>query len=282
MADTVANVIVGKATVKVDTVDVGATEGGVTIENAREYFDVTADPWLGIVKKIKISEKVIVKFVMAEATLANLAVAWGYPTSAVGGGVFTFGGGATITERVLEIKGNGPNGGTRTIALYKCVPIASGAHSYKKDDKTMIEIEFEVLEDTGKDANERFGTFTDTGADTTGPEIALSTPVDDGEVANTSTDPVIWTITETGNDMDESTIVYGDTFNIINTTAGSDDLEPGTIVYSVVGGTKYVTFTPTVEWNASDTFQAIVTTGLKDMAGNNLPSTKVEQFSVAA
>jgi len=85
--------------------------------------------------------------------------------------------------------------------------------------------------------------------------------------------------------MDEATINYGDdddcSFMLINTTTPpTADVEPGTIVYDRTA--KTVTFTPTVAWNASDTFQAIVTTHLRDSAGNHLAAVKVEQFSVTA
>ena len=288
MSATVDNIIVGQATLLVgdygaaegSSVDVGAIDGGVTIENTREYFDVKADPWLGTVKKVKIDEKVIVRCMLAEGSLANLAVAFGYPTSAVAGSTFTFGGNATVTERVLYINGTAPSGGTRKVTLYKCVSVASGSHSYKKDDKTMIEVEFEILEDTSKTANQRFGTVVDTGSDTTAPTVALTTPVDGGTVTKDTSNTVVWTITET-NFIDESTVVYGDTFQIINTTTpASATLEAGTIVYDSTA--KTVTFTPSSTWTASDTFQAIVTTGLKDMAGNSLATPKIEQFSVTA
>lgn len=286
MAGTVAKIIVGKGTVKIGdygdaigaAIDVGSVDGGVGFENAEEFFDVRADDFLGTVRKHKINEKLTVKLVLAEAQLENIAIAFGYPKTAVAGGVFTFGGNATVTEKVVYVNGTGPSGGTRAIVLHKCVQVGSGAHAYKKDDKTMIELEFEVLEDTSKAANARYGTMTDSGADTTAPTVALTTPADGGTVAKTTVDPVIWTITE-ANDMDESTIVYGDTFSIINTTApASAVLVAGTIAYNSTA--KTVTFTPSGAWNASDTMQVVVTTGLKDMAGNALAAQKIEQFSV--
>ena len=115
------------------------------------------------------------------------------------------------------------------------------------------------------------------GSDKTSPTVALSSPVDGGTVVKDTAGTVEWTITEVGG-VDISTIVYGDTFSIINTTVpASAALVPGSLAYN--GTTKKVTFTPTDNWTASDTFQAIVTTGLRDTSGNRLAAIKVEQFS---
>lgn len=292
MAD-VNNLIAKNATLKVGTygqaegsaLDVGALEGGVSFEITREYYDVKADPWLGVVDKKKISEVMVVKCAMAEIALANLAVAFDYPASAVSDSTtFKFGGDDTVTMRTLYINGDGPGGGTRKVTLHKCVSVGSAAHTYKKGDKTIVEVEFHVLEDTTKTAKERFGDIVDTPVDTTAPTVALLSPLDGGTVEKATSEVVIWQITET-NEMDESSIVYGDgdnaTFMIINTTTPeSAALVAGTIVYNST--LKQVTFTPTAAWTGSDTFQVIVTTGLKDAAGNHLAAAKIEQFSVTA
>lgn len=292
MAD-VNNLIAKNATLKVGTygqaegaaLDIGALEGGVSFEITREYYDVTADPFLGVVDKKKIREMMVVKCAMAEIALANLAVAFDYPASAVTGTtLFKFGGDDTVTKRTLYINGDGPGGGTRKITLHSCVSVGAAAHSYKKDDKTIVEVEFHVLEDTTKAANERFGQIEDTPVDTTPPTIALSSPLDGGTVANGGKEVVVWDIVE-ANEMDESSIIYGDednaTIMIINTTVpATAALVAGSIVYNAT--LKKVTFTPDANWVASDTFQAIVTTGLKDAAGNHLAAMKIEQFSATA
>ncbi|MCK4966276.1 hypothetical protein KAS50_04555, partial [bacterium] len=81
MGNDVNNIIVKNATLTVGTYlqaegsahDVGALDGGVTVENTREYADIKADPWIGIIAKYKTGEVMIVKCVMAESSLANLA-----------------------------------------------------------------------------------------------------------------------------------------------------------------------------------------------------------------
>lgn len=262
-------------------VNVGRTEGGVefTMEREMKQVDTDQDPGPTAVKEIRRVGKL--KFSLAEATLENLALALNLPTTAVAAGKLSMGapaGGELYREVFLYV--DGPAGGTRTYWLAKCSVSGAGTHAYTKEDKTIIEVEMDVLWDSAQAAGEEMGTYEDAGGDTTAPTVALTTPVDGGTVANTTKNPVIWTITET-NQVDASTIVYGDTFQIINTTIpASAALVAGTIAYDAAA--KTVTFTPTANWTASDEMQAVVSTGLKDLAGNRLATPKIEQFSVTA
>lgn len=122
--------------------------------------------------------------------------------------------------------------------------------------------------------------FALTGADSTAPVVALSSPVDGGTVVKDAKTTVEWTFTE-ASALDENTIVYGDTVVILNiTTPATATLVAGALVYTA--STKKMVFTPTANWTASDSLQAMVTTGVKDAAGNALAATKIEQFSVTA
>lgn len=295
MAPTVTNMIVGlqtNNTVKVGVYgtvegscdELGLTEGGIEIMNAREYFERKADQYIGVLDVDKISERMTVKFSIAESTLENMAKAFDYPSSAVASSIFSLGGDSTRTLLTMFINVNSIGGNTRKYEFLKCICISAGTHSYKKDDKTMIEFEFLILQDTSATANQQMCIITDSGTDTTAPTIALSTPTDGNTVAKDALSPVVWTITEAGV-MDENSIIYGDgagaTFAIMNTTTpASTSLVAGTIVYDA--SAKTVTFTPTSNWTGSDTLQAIVMPGLRDMAGNHLAAMKIEQFSVAA
>lgn len=289
MAITNSNIIVGVgSSVKLATAgtaegsatDVGATEGGISISIDREYYEKTCDQSINILEMIKISEKPKIKMTLAECTLDNLRIAMDMPSTALVSSTLTFGGNSTDTELVAYLNVIAPSGGTRKYTFYKCVPISATEHAYKKDDKSMIDLELQIIADTSKSANEQIGTVVDSSSDTTAPTVALTTPADGGTVTKDTTGTVVWTITET-NAMDEGSIVYGDTFNIINTTIpASATLVAGTIAYDT--SAKTVTFTPTSNWTASDTFQAIVTIGLKDANGNALAEAKIEQFSVTA
>lgn len=264
-----------------DAVDVGLTDGGLEVEYTSEEHEVYVDQHLGPVEAVTIKENMVLKINVAESSLANMAMACGYPTTAVADGVFTFGDKSEIRDyKVVYANVKGPGPGTRKFTIFRSKVKAVMAQKYMKDDLAFVPVEITVLADTTKSAAQRFGTVADVGTDTTAPLVALSTPVDGGTVTKDAKGTVVWTITEAGA-MDEGSIVYGDTFSIINTTTPeSAALVAGAIVYNAAA--KTVTFTPSENWTASDTFQAIVTTGLKDAAGNRLAATKIEQFSVTA
>lgn len=286
------NIVVGVAaenTVKVGAysaaegaaVDVGFTDGGVEIGFAGEVKEIFVDQHLGAVAAPSIKESCTVKFSVAESSLAVLAMAFGCPTSAVSGSTLNVGGKSDIYDyKTVYINVKGPGPGTRKYTFHKAKVKGDSAQKYTKDNVTMVPVELMVLCDTTKSVGEQFFSVVDTGLDSTPPTVALSTPVDGGTVTKDAKGAVVWTITET-NGVDASTIVYGDTFSIINTTTPSSAaLVAGTIAYD--SSAKTVTFTPTSNWTASDTFQAVVTKGLKDAAGNALAAIKIEQFSVTA
>jgi hypothetical protein len=289
MTMTNSNIIVGVgASLKIATAgtaegsatDVGATEGGIEISIEREYYEKTADQSINILEMIKTSEKPKLKVTLAESTLDNLRIGMDYPSTALVSSILTIGGNATATPLVIYANVIAVSGGTRKYTFYKVIPISAATHSYKKDDKTMIEFEFAILADTTKSANEQIGTVVDSSTDTTAPTIAMTTPADGGTVTKDTAGTVILTITEI-NAMDEGTIVYGDTVSIVNqTTPATAVLEPGSIVYDATA--KTITFTPTNNWTASEEMQVVVTTGLKDANGNALATMFLGQFSVTA
>jgi predicted RecA/RadA family phage recombinase len=144
---------------------------------------------------------------------------------------------------------------------------------------TFVDIEFTVLQDLTKPAKAQIGTVVDTGSDTTAPTIAMTTPATGGTVTKDAKGTILLTITE-ANAMDESSIVYGDTVKVLNTTSGKQGLVAGTIAYDATA--KTITFTPTNNWTASETGIVVVSTGMRDANGNNLAATFVGTFSVTA
>jgi len=264
--------------------DLGATEGGATISVDREYFEKRSDQSLGDLELIKTVETATLKVVLAESTLDNLRIAMDYPAGALAGTTLNVGGNATVTPLTIYLNVVGVTDGTRKYTFHRCVALSAAEHAYKKDDKTMIDCEFRVLQDTAQSSNQQLFSVVDSASDTTAPTVVLTTPADGGTVAKDAQTTVLWTITET-NAMNEGTIKYGDdddaTFMIINTTTpASTVLVAGSIVYDSTA--KTVLFTPTSNWTGSDTLQAIVTTGLSDANGNRLATPKIEQFSVTA
>jgi hypothetical protein len=289
---TVANIVVGVGatnTVKVgaygvveaSAVDVGLTDGGVEINVSSEVKEIYVDQHLGAVAAPTIKEGVSVKFNMAEASLANMAMAIGYPTTAVVDSTMSMGGKSDIYDyKTVYINVKGPGPGTAKITIYKAKIKGDSSAKYQKDNVTMVPVEIIGLCDITRTAGDQFYSIVASGLDTTAPTVALSAPVDGGTTPKDAKGTIVWTITE-ANGVDQSSIVYGNTFSIINTTtAGSAALVAGTIAYTPAD--KKVTFTPTNNWTASDTFQAVVTTGLKDAAGNALAAMKIEQFSATS
>lgn len=289
---TTANIVVGVQstnTVKVGAyqaleaaaVDCGYTDGGIEISIGGEIKEIFDDQHLAAIAAVTTKESFSVKFNMLESSLANIAMASGQPTTAVSGSTLTSGGKTDIYDyktAYINVKGPGP--GTAKITIYKAKIKGDSSLKFQKDGVTLVPVEIMALCDTTRSAGDQLYTIVVTGLDTTPPTVALSTPVDGGTVTKDAKGTVIWTITET-NGVDWSTVVYGSTFIIMDiTTPASAALKAGTIAYDV--SAKTVTFTPTDNWTASASFQAIVTTGLKDAAGNALAATKIEQFSATA
>jgi hypothetical protein len=267
-------------TAKGSGTDLGYTKGGVAVEYPRDYYNVEVDQEQGDIDVKIVKRNCILRFAVAEAKLDNLRLGLDLPAAALSSEVLKIGT-RDANYLALWLDTPGPDGGNRELWIPKCVIIGTGAHSYVKDGETVVDMEVKVIFDTAQTDGEELGKMTDTGVDTTPPTIALQTPADGGTVTKDTSDTVTWLITEADSVIDESTIVYGDTFQIINTTTpASASLVDGTIAYDAA--TKVVTFTPSSTWTASDTFQVTVSTGLRDLAGNNLATPKIEQFSVTA
>lgn len=292
MSITQTNIVLGAGTLKIGTygtaegscTDVGATEGGVELSIPREYVEKTCDQEIGVLDVIKVSEKCTLKVKLAEATLANLCKAMDYPSSAISSSVLSIGGDADVNYLSLFLNVNAPAGGTRKYTFHKAVLIGAAEHAYKKNEKSMIDCTFTIIQDVTKTANAQLFTVTDATSDTTAPTIAMTTPENGGTVTRDAKGTVLLTITET-NAMDEGTIIYGDaddaTIRILNVTTNTAvTLVAGTIAYDSTA--KTITFTPTANWTASDKHMVLVTTGLKDYAGNRLASTFIGHFSVTA
>jgi phi13 family phage major tail protein len=108
-------------------------------------------------------------------------------------------------------------------------------------------------------------------ADAVAPTVAV-VPLDEAIDVAASTD-VVWTFSEA---------IKASTINGANFMLLDSDLAPvaGTLDYNV--GATIVTFTPTAPLTAAQTYTAIVTTGVKDLAGNALAAPSITTFTIAA
>jgi hypothetical protein len=285
MVKTAGNIWVGApATVVVSAygvvegsgVDLGSTEGGVQVAHATELFYKQADQWIGKVGAVMVDKDITITMTLAECTLANLAYAFSLPTTAVAGTILSLSGADTLPERTLYITAKAPTGGTSKWTFHKVVIEGASEVGMVKADKSMVQVTFKVLQDTSKTEAEQFGTVEFSGVDTTPPTVAMTTPVTGGTVAHTTRDTVTLTFTEAHNQMDEGTLVYGSTILINNVT--TPGLVAGVISYNAT--TKVLTFTPAVNWTTAENMQVVVTTAVRDTAGNHLATAFVGQFSV--
>ena len=182
MARQVKNILVGVGTLAVSSeldpdgtptgagpADIGFTVDGVEITYEPDFVDITVDQLGDAAKMIEQSHKVMLKTTLAEATLANLAIAWGRSDAALeidanGAGFHTFSIGVNSTgkpvERQLVFTGKNPDGGDRVYTVNRAVSVASSAHSYKRGEATLFPVEFRVLPDANATGAE-YGTIED-------------------------------------------------------------------------------------------------------------------------
>jgi hypothetical protein len=167
MARQVKNILVGVGTIQLSgeldsngvpassLADMGYTIDGVEITMEPDIVDIVVDQLGDAAKLIEQSVKVMIKTTLAEATLANLAIAWGRPDAAYTAG--TLGG-----ELKLGVNptGKSPEGLDRTYTCWRAVSVASSAHSYKRGEATVFPVEFRILPD-GSRTGEEYGVIVD-------------------------------------------------------------------------------------------------------------------------
>jgi len=143
--------------------DLGFIKGGITIDHEETLYDIKVDQVLGAVDKVTTEESLKIKFSLAEATLANIALALGYaaPTADA---ALEFGDKSAAQYKTLYVNVKGPQGKTRKYTFWKCRASGKTSQIYKRDGETLIDIEFDVLCDTSKDVSKRFGKIEDAAA----------------------------------------------------------------------------------------------------------------------
>jgi len=156
------NIIVGAATLAIDGVDIGYTQGGVTFRKSTEYVDVDADQLGGVARKVPTFERFFVSTTLLEATRANMQKILNEPASNLGGSTLAFGEGTiTSSEHVLTVVGKAPNSGTRTYTFYRAISVDDVEHVIgARDAPGMIPAGFELLKDPAN--KNRTGHFVDT------------------------------------------------------------------------------------------------------------------------
>lgn len=151
MANTIANVLVGVATLKIGvagaaaTVEVGYTEDGVTIEYSADIADIETEEETFPINRVITKETVTITCNCAESSIANIgygiAGANGHASPVVIGDTAT---GGVLQTCSLKIDGIPPVGGgtSRTIEVPYAHPTGNVGMSYKKGEKTIVPMSF--------------------------------------------------------------------------------------------------------------------------------------------
>jgi len=166
MAADVTNVKLGVCSATFNDVDLGHTKGGVVVTYTPEYHDVTVDKYGNtVVEKVLIGEKLVAKVPLAEATIANLAVA--IPASSGDTSKTTIGDSAGTAmaalaqELVLHPIANDSDDLSEDVVLYKAVVGSEIALEYTYDGERVVEVTFEALLDEDRTDGDYLGLIGD-------------------------------------------------------------------------------------------------------------------------
>jgi len=149
MMGNTSNIVIGSGTIALASVDLGFTKDGIAVSNEREYVDIMADQLVGLAKKAKSMERMIVRTTLLETTLANMYSAWDLPSGSLGAGF-----GSSVNEKTLVVTGPAPSDATRTFSFSRVVSIGNSELMYGREEESALEVEFECL----KDSSGKFGT----------------------------------------------------------------------------------------------------------------------------
>jgi hypothetical protein len=174
MAVTFTNILVGEATLSVDGTDIGATQDGVGISWEPDMVDIEIDQFGDAARVVQSRVKVMVKTTLAEGTLENLAISWGYTTGVaadepgltVAGLEFNLGlHGVYPEEHTIVFVGNAPGSTatttkTRTYSCNRAIQYSSSEHSLQRAENVKLPVEFRILPNTSLTGKE-YGTIID-------------------------------------------------------------------------------------------------------------------------
>lgn len=128
--------------------NLGATDGGITIEVVEAWAKLSADQIADVPGRRLISREVFVNTSMAEPTLDNFAAALNEPTPAAAvSGVRTFeptNGLAALNpaEKAVGFEGQAPGGYKRRIVLRSCLSIEGTKELSKKDGQKLFAVKW--------------------------------------------------------------------------------------------------------------------------------------------
>lgn len=167
MADA-TKIQLGVCTVTYKGVDLGHTQGGVTVTYSPDYHDTSVDLYgSSVVEKFLVGERLKAKVNLAEYTVANLLAALNQGL-AVGDDAVSLGSKAgkkasTNGGFLLLHPINAPANDTRQfdVGIYKAVITNELAIEHKNDGEKVLPVEFEGLIDEGRTDGNMLGFIGD-------------------------------------------------------------------------------------------------------------------------
>lgn len=251
--------------------DVGTLEGGISIEVSTERSEQGADSWLGPVIAPVIGRKVSGKFVMAEITLANAAIAMGLTTGAVAGTTLSYG--ENLGEyKAMFVNAPGPGAGTTKYSFWKVAFLGAVALDYKKDGKTLYGISFTVLEDPTQAAGQEFFKRVDTVADAVAPTVASTDPTD-GAINQAITVNMDWVMSEA---IAPGTVIAAHCWLM------KADGTPVACVLTWFPSELKIRLDPAASLANATAYIGVLTTDITDLAGNPLAANSIVNFTTVA
>lgn len=152
MAKTIANVLVGVATLSIkypvggSYVEVGYTEDGVTFEYSADMSDIDVEEETFSIDRVITKETLSVICNMAESSLYNIDKA--IAGSVLAASTITIGGGVNKQMSILLV-GTNPAGYARTITIPLATATGAVGMPYKKGEKTVVPVTFQALKGAG-------------------------------------------------------------------------------------------------------------------------------------
>lgn len=162
--------------------DLGYTRDGVTVERGGSFYDVEVDQELSPVLTHLVGERFVVRTNLAEATLANIKVAWGFSDAISASDISDFisdssgsyniqgkslaFGSPDLTQDLDEwsigFRGKAPGTSkTRVIRFHRCISAEFGSVAHTKSGETVIPVAFVCLADSDRITNHRVGYILD-------------------------------------------------------------------------------------------------------------------------
>ncbi len=133
----------------------------------RDYYDVEGQHRIGLIKKVKVKESLLISSACQEPTLTMIRSLWDQGTGANSGTSQKLGQDDEF-EHTLVITGPAPVSGgaftTRTVTMYRAVSINEGSMAFDKGAESLIPIEFECLksiDNVNSDSEPIFGLIVD-------------------------------------------------------------------------------------------------------------------------